>query len=334
MEKLRWGVLGLCLLFATSAKATNPAYTYTTLLDTSGPYREFMGLAMSSNGYIATVARMRDSPSHVTLLAIRDSSVTAIVDSTDPRFPSIHPWVHINATATVAFFVLPDMTGYTGQDSSSLVQVPDGFPGGINDAGDVLLRGVHGVIKCSVYGGNCIVVSTVDDGYFSQYAYASMNQNGDVAFVAIQVADGRLGIFRINSAVTEITTIWMQTAPAETFSWEPLAINNLGDVLFARDRPGISEVVYGNGTSPPTVAASGPCCSSERGEVVPIAINDARQVLYTRASRFPTLPTLYLGSQSIAAEYEYYAALNNAGQIAFIAPLPTDGHKIVRADLR
>src|SRR5262249_30052285 len=136
MEKLRWGVLALCLLFATSAKATNPGYTYTTLLDTSGPYGQFVGLAMSSNGYVSTVARTHDPYSPYMLLVIRDGMVTTIADSTDPRFPGIHPWIYINATAVAAFFA--SEIGYAGRDSSSLIQFGDGIPFGINDAGDVL----------------------------------------------------------------------------------------------------------------------------------------------------------------------------------------------------
>jgi hypothetical protein len=285
----------------------------TTIADTSGPFLSFSGFPPSVNSGGTVAFRAFLDAGGVGIFTGSGGPTTTLYDSSGP-FSGFGGMVSINDAGTVAFFANPDAGGqgiFTGSGGPTTTIADDsgpfstfGFFPAINNGGAVAFRASLDAGGQGIFTGSGGPTTTIadDSGPFSTLIGAgpvgetpSINDGGTVAFRASLDAGGQ-GIFTGSGGPT--TTIADDSGPFISFS-QLATINSGGMVAFgAQPDVGFAGIFIGPDPIADKVIASG-----------------------------DPLDGTLVNALGIFSE-----ALNDSGQIAFLAVLADGRSGIFRAD--
>jgi len=323
-------------------------------------------IGINDKGVVAFYARLDAGPTGVfvgsggSTTTIADSNgifsgfskmvVPPMIDATDPA---------INNAGTVAFWASLDagseglFTGTGG--ATTTIAASDGsfatvnLSGAINTAGTVAINGSLDSGVQGVFFGSGGPTNTIADnsGAFAQFGVATaspaINDSGLVAFLAfLNTPPGANGIFVGSSGST--TPIADSTGDFNNFSVP--SINNSSGVAFQAQLDDASTGVFKatGGQIKPVVLSSGPFDFfgppdiNDTGQVAFFAYLDALTAhgIFTGpspdADKVIRTGDALDGSPVLAIQSKGRAALNNRGQIAFLASLTDGRYGVYRAD--
>lgn len=352
--------VGGWLLFTWSIEAAAIAYTFTKIADTTGG--EFSSFGFPSINNAGTVAfSVSLSSGGQGIFVGNGSSLTPIVD-TSGAFGGFGDGV-INGSGAVAFraflkaggqgvFVGSENALTTIADTSSTFSFFTGTPS-INNAGTVAFNGfLNAAPGSGIFAGNGSTLTTIVDasGQFSNFGSPFITQAGAVIFPAITSSGD--GIFLGNGSATP--TVLIDQDSGLKFFQSPSA-NSQGAVAFiASSQPTgqTTGVFILNGQSLTELA-------DDSGEFLQLghpAINVAGEVAFS-SELTGSFPNVIIGSgiftgpdptddkviatgdalngSTVASVVDVgfvSSGLNDAGQIAFFAPLDNGSFGIFRAD--
>lgn len=339
-------VVLLGLLPGPTARAQNANYTYTLIADTRGPFSFFGSVSINDAGRVAFSAGL--DAGGVGVFTGDGGLITRIDDAGGP-FPRIYE-TSINRSGTVVFSADLDAGGSgiflaDGQRVATIVD--SGGPFGslafvgvsLNDREQVAFRAPLDDGSEGIYLASSGTISELyhSRGPFRSFGDPSLNNAGEVAFVATFDNSSQGGVFRGNGG--PLTPI-----PGTSES-SPSQINDAGVVAFAATSAAGNNIFLSDG-GPGVLFASGPDISRR------LSLNNVGTVAFARVVGEGVITGIHTGPDRVRDKvissrdlllgstivFFYPSpgpdALNNRGQVAFRAVLADGRVVIVRADPR
>ena len=286
----RGGAVLVSLGLLLFSQVARADYVYTNIIDTTSGYNGFVGGALNNSGQVGFEASIGPNETIFTSNGISRTTIA----QTGPSFSILFAPTSINASGAVAF------QGLTPQSVFGL------FTG---SGGSLTTIASEGVTFNSLYGG-------------------SINNAGSVAFIGNGSSSS--AVYAGNGGA--LTTIAQTGATYNGFGSIP-AINQSGTVAFEAGTTGGGAGVFaGNGTSTTTIFSSsllqpGNPTFNNAGTAAFTLQNGSNFSIVTGNGSGP-LTTIATTTGGVFSNFQSNPAINNNGQVAFLADLTAGGTEI------